>query len=195
MILRRFCIPGCRRHLSNNDPPEFGLPKGFLMRHSRNTAFQYCLCSLAGLVAISSCPADAGAAAPVVIQQYADADGQQYFALAVTAPQEQADEVERHILLIDTSASQTGRVRESGFRMVSQVLARLSPNSRVQIFAADVSCESLTQGFVASASKDVNDALQKLSMRTPLGTTNLKVAFQTLLVMALHQPTHCSRTS
>ncbi|MCP4783793.1 MAG: hypothetical protein GY903_19690 [Fuerstiella sp.] len=116
-----------------------------------------------------------------MIQQFGDADGQHYFALAVTAPQGQVAQVDRHILLIDTSASQTGRVRESALGMVSQVLARLSPQSEVQIFAADVSCESLTEGFVGSASKDVNDALQKLSMRTPLGTTDLKVAFRTLL--------------
>ena len=60
----------------------------------------------------------------------------------------------------------------------------------MQIFAADVSCKSLTQGFVGSASKDVNDALHKLSMRTPLGTTNLKVAFGRLADhVAVGEPT------
>ncbi len=138
---------------------------------------------------MSSCSADTGAA-PVVIQQYADADGQTYFALAVTAPEGHVANVNRHILLIDTSASQTGQVRESALRIVSQVLAQLSPKSEVQIFAADVSCKSLTQGFVGSASKDVNDALHKLSMRTPLGTTNLKVAFGRLADhVAVGEPT------
>ncbi|MDG2131342.1 MAG: hypothetical protein P8K08_25315 [Fuerstiella sp.] len=150
------------------------------MRLSRTTAFQYCLCSLAGLVAISSCSANTDATAPVVIKQYEDTDGQHYFALAVTAPEGQVEKVTRHILLIDTSASQTGQVRDSTLQMVSQVLAHLSPKSQVQIFATDVSCESLTQGFVGSASKKVNDALHKLSMRTPLGTTNLKAAFRQL---------------
>ena len=190
MILRRFCILGCRRHVPNHAPPEFGPPKGFLMRLSRTTAFQYCICSLAGLVAISPCPADTDASAPVVIQQYGDADGQQYFALAVTAPEGQVEKVNRHILVIDTSASQTGQVRESALRMVSQVLAKLSPKSEVQIFAADVSCDSLTQGFVGTASKNVNDAVHKLSMRTPLGTTNLQVALRTLAThIAVGEPT------
>jgi hypothetical protein len=138
---------------------------------------------------MSSCSADTGAA-PVLIQQYADADGQNYFAMAVTAPEGHVAQVNRHILLIDTSASQTGQVRETALRIVSQVLARLSPKSEVQIFAADVSCESLTQGFVGTASKDVNDALHKLSMRTPLGTTNLKVALSQLADhVAVGEPT------
>jgi len=113
---------------------------------------------------------------PVVIANHAGVNGD-CFALAVRSPLSESQAINRHVILIDTSASQVGEVRESSLLLVSEVLAGLSTNSQVQIFAVDVECDALTDGFVPTASQQVNSAIQQLSLRTPLGTTSLQAGF------------------
>ncbi|MGB4736975.1 MAG: hypothetical protein WBH50_02255, partial [Fuerstiella sp.] len=114
---------------------------------------------------------------PVVISNYNGADGNS-FALAVRSPLPATNSISRHVILVDTSASQVGEVRETTLKLVSEVIANLPTNNSLQIFAVDVECEALTDGFVPATSRQVNDAVQKLIARTPLGTTSLQAAFQ-----------------
>ena len=120
---------------------------------------------------------------PVVIANHTAASGDS-FALAIRSPMTETPAIDRYVILVDTSASQVGEVRESSLRLVSEVLARLSADSTVQIFAVDVDCDALTDGFVPTASQQVNSAIEQLSLRTPLGTTSLHEGFQTVAQVA-----------
>lgn len=84
--------------------------------------------------------------------------------------------IQRHIIAVDTSASQVGVARESSLKLVDAVLNALPSSSQVALVAVDVDCEPLTNGFVSKAV--AVDSARKLSQRTPLGTTNLRSAFQ-----------------
>ena len=113
--------------------------------------------------------------APVVVANHSGDSGK-CFALAVRSPLNETQSISRHVILVDTSASQVGEVRESTLRLVSEVLAGLPTNGQVQLFAVDVECQALTDGFVPTASREINDAVQQLALRTPLGTTSLHSA-------------------
>lgn len=112
----------------------------------------------------------------VVIQEFTTGAGQDYFALAVKANENLHRPVRRHIVLIDTSASQIGVIRDSSLQLVSEVLSGLPANDQVQLFAVDVSCDPLTDGYVTTSSRAINAAIKKLSQRTPLGASDLKSA-------------------
>jgi hypothetical protein len=154
------------------------------MRHLCFTTVRF---AIAGLVVLSAnsllVAADASPAA-VVIQEYKAANGQDYFALAVKASPSVAETVQQHIVLVDTSASQTGEVRRSGFKFLSEVLAALPAKHQVQILAVDSQCELLTDGWASAASPEVNSAFKKLTARTPLGATNLKAAMKCVAELA-----------
>ena len=135
----------------------------------------------------SACASDSSS--PLVIKQHTSPGGQQYFAVAVKPTDVRFSTVRRHIVLMDTSASQTGTIRESSLSLVSRITAELSPQSQIQILAVDTECVPMTDGFVTTASREVSDAIQKLSLRTPLGATNLKAAFAQILAATDQQPT------
>lgn len=129
--------------------------------------------AIAGLLAGTTC--SAADSKPLVVHEY-QAAGRECFALALKAKPQSMASVKRHLILVDTSASQTGSVRESSLTLVNEVLSQLPSTSLVQICAVDVSCESLSQGFVPVASAQVKSAVEALTLRTPLGTTNLRQA-------------------
>jgi len=137
----------------------------------------------------TSVSADEGRDQPLVVKQHSTPAGQGYFALALKPTDGRFATVKRHVIVVDTSASQVGHVRDSSLKLVNQITAGLSPNCEVQILAVDVECESLTDGYVRAASREVNEALQQLVLRTPLGATNLKCAFQKILATADQRPT------
>ena len=83
-----------------------------------------------------------------------------------------------HVILVDTSASQAGSIRETGLAALDGFVAALSPKDRLQIYAVDVGATPLTSRFVAADSPDLTAALQKLRKRIPLGTTNLYPALE-----------------
>lgn len=126
---------------------------------------------------------------PLVIKQHATPTGQQYFAVAVKPTDVSFSTVRRHVVVMDTSASQTGTIREASLALVSKITAGLSPQSQIQILAVDTECVAMTDGFVQTSSREVNDAIQKLQLRTPLGATNLKSAFKRILASTNLQPT------
>lgn len=152
------------------------------MQLSKTYAFRCCLLSIAGVFAFSHASADEADPA-VLIREFSSSRGS-CFAIAARSPLPSGPAVTRHVILVDTSASQVGTVRESSLEVTSQILANLSPRSGVQIFAVDVTTDSLTPGMVQTASRDINTALQKLALRTPLGTTDLKAALKQLVSLA-----------
>ncbi len=116
------------------------------------------------------------------LETYQGPKGDNYFALSLTpqavvpAPQEQ--EV---VILIDTSASQTGVHRDKSFAILEAMLASLSPSDRVHLAAVDVSAVPLTQGFHAPNSQAVRTAITQLQKRVPLGSTDMSAAAEAVL--------------
>jgi uncharacterized protein with von Willebrand factor type A (vWA) domain len=106
-------------------------------------------------------------------------DGRTYFALSLL-PQIAADPAQQNdvVVLVDTSASQTGRYRAEALAALQSMLATLSPNDRVQLMAVDMNATPMSAGFVASQGPQMQASLAKLNGRTPLGATDLEAGLR-----------------
>ncbi len=104
-------------------------------------------------------------------------DGANYFALSLK-PSAGIEAAAPHdvVLLIDTSASQTGDYRSDAIGTLHGVLSDLSPNDRVKLIAVDLNAVPLTESFVAPDSSEMTAALKKLDARVPLGATDMEKA-------------------
>ena len=108
------------------------------------------------------------------LKTYRDVDGQTYFALALRPEVEPVQQKNRDILvLVDTSASQTGLFREDTLEAVRSLAGGLRAGERVNIMAIDLKVVPMTKGFVAPGSKALAKGLVRLKSRTPLGATDL----------------------
>lgn len=113
-----------------------------------------------------------------------DASGTSYFAVSVqpdargSVPQPERHEI---VLLVDTSASQTGPVRLESFEVMDEMLAGLPSSASIAIVACDVKAIALTKGLVTPGSPELAAAVDRLKNRVPLGTTNLSHGLQTAL--------------
>ena len=143
------------------------------MRHLCQTAFRVVI---AGLACTLSAAYAGDSSSSVVVKEYTSPDGQQAYALAIRSNMASHPAIHRHVILVDTSASQTGEVRRSSLKLLSEVLSALPSDHHVQLFAVDTDCEQLTSSWAPVVSKEVNDAFRQLSRRTPLGATNIKSA-------------------
>ncbi|MFM7863018.1 MAG: vWA domain-containing protein, partial [Planctomycetaceae bacterium] len=99
-------------------------------------------------------------------------------ALRLSAP---AAKVSRHILLVDTSASQAGVYRQRTLQAVQALLQGLPQGSQVKLVAADSAVSVMTPDFVAPDSPELASAVSRLSLRTPLGATDLAAALRSSL--------------
>ena len=81
--------------------------------------------------------------------------------------------INRHVLLIDTSASQIGDYRRQSMSVLNDLLAQLPADSQVALMATDVQTVNLTDGYVGPHSDAMKSAIQKLKRRAPLGATDL----------------------
>jgi hypothetical protein len=114
------------------------------------------------------------------VQTYAAADGTSYFAINLAPNEKISDAGERDVVvLVDTSASQAGRIRERALEALDALLANLKSGDRVQLFAIDLDATPLTKEFRAVGSDPLNAAVALLKMRTPLGATDLAGGLRT----------------
>lgn len=149
-----------------------------------NAVFSICcsLLSLSALSALAECHADDATLRDVLVRQHRTADGTGYFAMAIR-PTMKSSHIKRHVVLVDTSASQVGTVRESSLRGVQELLKALPATNTVRLCAVDVECLPLTDEFVAVHGKEAQQALEQLNLRTPLGTTDLDAALSEIIAM------------
>lgn len=124
----------------------------------------------------------AGAAAATqatdaVVKYHRGAGEAHAFAIALRGQQPADAEIRHHQIFVDTSATQVGVARESSLDLVRELVRQLE-SDRVQIVAVDVDCQPLTKGFVAANSAAATDALERLTLRTPLGATDIVAALQ-----------------
>jgi hypothetical protein len=75
------------------------------------------------------------------------------------------------ILVVDTSASQTGVHRTRSLEAVDAVVRTCDENDRILLAAIDVDVQPLTDGFVSPMA--TGEAVRRLQRRTPLGSTDL----------------------
>ncbi len=115
---------------------------------------------------------------------YQDASGDSYFALSLL-PGERADvpvpEQVEVVVLIDTSASQTGAIRIESLEVLEELATDLPLNAKVGLIACDVESVDLSGGLVSATDSKWESAINKLKKRIPLGTTNLSLALRTAL--------------
>jgi len=108
------------------------------------------------------------------LEVFQAADGATYFAAVLPPIAQQNAEAARHIaVLVNTSAAQTGAVREKSLAALKEFLKQLSPQDRVHIFAVDLKAVAMGEGFVAANSPELEAALNKLEKRAPLGSCDL----------------------
>lgn len=147
------------------------------------------LCSFG--LSLSALCGSAGAAMPfdsnaVLFQSPADS-GERYLAIALRSSLPPVT-AKQHVLLIDTSASQTGRYREASLQLTEALLQQLPAGHSVRVMAVDSVVESLTQGFVAAGSSDLKQAQKSLNDRTPMGAACLADALREVLAGTSGQP-------
>jgi hypothetical protein len=82
------------------------------------------------------------------------------------------------IVLVDTSASQTGRHRQRSLDGLAGLLEKARPDDRFAVAAVDVSTTPLTTGFHKPGDAALAAAARGLDARTPLGSTDLVAALE-----------------
>jgi hypothetical protein len=114
--------------------------------------------------------------------KYRDDLGQTYQAIMIKAADQAAQAGPRdHVVLIDTSASQSGEYRDQTFSVLDSFAASLPETDRIRLFAVDISAKELTSQFEAANSAGYAKARKALDRRAPLGATNVKRALEAAL--------------
>jgi hypothetical protein len=123
-------------------------------------------------------PSVADDTATARVLQYRTESGETFQAVMVKAPRTTQAGPQDHVVLFDTSASQTGDYRRQGLAALNSFVANLNPDARMRLFAVDVAAKELTAGFVPGSDAAVSRAIARLERRAPLGSTNLRSALE-----------------
>ncbi|MCC9609603.1 hypothetical protein LOC68_04390 [Blastopirellula sp. JC732] len=130
-------------------------------------------CVLASLaILLGSSVAASAMAEEAKLATYEATGGQTYFAMSIS-PGELKTVPGEVVVIVDTSASQTGIYREDSLKTLKALLASLSPNTRVKVMAGDLHAVAMNDGFVAPTGAAADAAVAKLASRAPLGSTDL----------------------
>ncbi len=106
-----------------------------------------------------------------------------HFAVAIKS-QRPSILVKRHIVLVDTSASQTGKFRGNSLQVLNSLGSVLPQDHQVLVVAVDSTFDALSDDFVAPGSNEFAAAIQKLSDRTPMGATDLGACLKRAVALA-----------
>ncbi len=109
---------------------------------------------------------------------YESESGDTFYALSVHPRFESARESMRIVVMMDTSASQTGQYRVDSLSVLEELLGALPTDSQVALVACDLKAVPMTGGFVGAGSTELQEGLEKLKNRLPLGTTNMARAIE-----------------
>ena len=77
------------------------------------------------------------------------------------------------LILVDTSASQTGAYRQDAIDAVQTLLKGIPAGSRAHLAAIDLQFVPLSNDFATTGDASLQTALQQLERRAPLGSTDL----------------------
>lgn len=112
-------------------------------------------------------------AAGVPYDTYTNSAGERFLVLGIQGSEVPTSLPLEVVVLVDTSASQTGQFRLDSLDVVRETLSRLPQDARVKLMAIDVQSVPFTESFVAPKSAEMTEAFRKLQRRTPLGATDL----------------------
>lgn len=129
--------------------------------------------TLALTAAVLAAPPGSAPPEAARLATYDKASGSTHFALSLTPPAMAAASAHDIVVMVDTSASQTGVYRDDSLAALRSMLDSLSKNDRVKLVAVDMDAVALNDKFVAVDSPEMKAALEKLSARTPLGSTDM----------------------
>jgi hypothetical protein len=93
-------------------------------------------------------------------------------AIGVRGAAHAAESTVRVVILMDTSASQTGPYRRAQLDAIAGLLDGARPDDRFTIAAVDVDCAPLVDGFHPARADAIQEARVALTSRTPLGSTD-----------------------
>jgi len=128
-----------------------------------------------GCLALASLPATAADQARVTFAESlaATADQPAVTAVGLRAPEQAPAGPTEVLLLIDTSATQTGIHRQQTLDAVAAILAAARPEDRFALAAVDVALVPLSEGFHPAVGEPLRGAVRGLEDRTPLGSIDL----------------------
>ena len=156
------------------------------LRHVARTAKRAALFSLIATVSANSQSlhaADLVDSASARIATYQTDEGESYFAVALQPSADEAilESVRSRpadiVVIVDTSATQVGDFHQDSISALDSIIARLRPQDRICVYAADVTTTELTSGLVGSS--EAASSVDALKARLPLGNTNLMDAIDT----------------
>src|SRR4051794_39085739 len=105
---------------------------------------------------------------------------QKNFALTLTPPAVAKQDQSRDVVVVfNTAASQTGVYRDAALAALDACVAKLHPQDRVQILAADLEARPMSEKFVAAGSPDLKNAVAALRREAPLGATDMEKVLST----------------
>ena len=110
-----------------------------------------------------------------------DSAGETSFALSVGPESQDRQRASDVIVFVDTSASQTGAYKRDSLEMLRGFVRNLSGDDRIRIFAVDLEAIPLYRGFVAPNADQVSVAIENLSNRVALGSTDMQNMFETAI--------------
>ena len=113
--------------------------------------------------------------------RYQQPGGSAYFALAIRPELLGEGPARDHLVMIDTSASQTGDHRRQALAVLDELLRSLPATDRVRLMAVDSSVELLGTGFTTPQAAETLAAVTQLKKRVPLGASDLAPAFDRAL--------------
>ncbi|MFN9384641.1 MAG: vWA domain-containing protein, partial [Pirellulaceae bacterium] len=112
---------------------------------------------------------------------YRGDDGIIHFALSLRAQELGESRGVPTVILVDTSASQTGRIRRDSLAVVDALIEGMDAGSEVAILACDVSPVDLSGGLHRRSESVIDHATASLRDRVPLGATNFKAALESAI--------------
>jgi hypothetical protein len=117
---------------------------------------------------------------PSRLATYQTVTGDTSFALSLTPQVQLEPAVADVVLLVDTSASQSGLYRQDQLQAVSQFISGLNAADQILLVAVDVRAVPMHEDFVTRDSEQLAAGLKKLEHRVPLGSTDLAAALNQL---------------
>ena len=122
------------------------------------------------------------------VLQYRSESGENIYAVQLKAPEGASQaRLQKHVVLFDTSASQTGDHRRQALSVLKNFLAALPEASEIRLLAIDVAANELTSEFVGAHSDAARNAVAALERRAPLGATDLGKALQAAASLSIGQ--------
>ena len=104
--------------------------------------------ALAMLIAAAPMLAAESAKPTAELGTYSRDGNQTYYALSLTPPGDAVQAEPRDVLIVfNTSASQTGAHRDTALAALEACIAKLNPQDRVQLLAADLEARPMTEKF------------------------------------------------